>query len=302
MTDELLVSGFGSVVVDILMDSPAIQIDQKNQVHEQAIQVGGVIPTALIVLSRLGIRTEFHSTVGDDLFGHTLETMLKKEHVGSTGILKQSGEKTPFAFVVIQNTGKRTSFYSTGAFSDATGEQFANQLDPKSQYLLVDGHNPHASALVIAKAKENGAQIYLDLGNPKDGLDELIAHADAIIVPQAYWKVVWNDGDPEVIARELQKRGPTLVVLTMEEKGCIVVTESDILRQPSYVIDPIDTNGAGDVFFGSFMYGRTQQWDLKKTAQFACAAAARSCSIVGKENKIPRSTDEIFAFIQSHSS
>jgi len=62
--NSVIVSGFGSAVVDVLMmASQPIALQKKNLIEHQTIQIGGVIPTALVVLSRLGIATELHSLV-----------------------------------------------------------------------------------------------------------------------------------------------------------------------------------------------------------------------------------------------
>ncbi len=297
MRNRILISGFGSLVVDVLMTGETILPEHKNLVTQQSIQVGGVIPTALIVLSRLGIATQFHSTIGNDLFGTALAEILRRESVDTRYLIQKPKKQTPFAFVIIQpSNGKRTSFYTTGTFSSESGKEF-HHIDPASSFLLVDAHNPQATKGHMEAARKIDIPVLLDLGNPKPGIDDLIPLADGVIAPQAYWKKVWTHTDPDKIAISLRSRGPKLVVLTMEEDGCFVATESEIFHQPSYNITAIDTNGAGDVFFGSFVFGLTQQWDIKKTAMFACAAAARSCTIIGKEKKIPQSTDEVFDFI-----
>ena len=296
MEHNSFVSGFGSIVVDVLMSSPDLELYRKNSVLGQTLQIGGVIPTALMVLSRLGISTQFHSTVGDDLFGHALRTMLAKEHIDTQNVITVKN-KTPFAFVVVNPAnGKRTSFYTTGTFSTNV-HSFDVSLNPKSTHLLLDGHNSAISLTLLKKAKKQRIVTLLDLGNPKDGIDTLVPYADYIIVPQAYWKIVWPHKSPEKVAANLLDEGPSTVVLTMEERGCLITQKHATFHQPSIAVKAMDTNGAGDVFFGSFVYGLTQGWDLRKTAQFACAAAARSCTIVGKDQKIPHSTQEVFDFL-----
>ena len=296
-----IISGFGSAVVDVLMmATESITLQNKNPVFRQTIQIGGVIPTALVVLSRLGITTELHTIIGDDMFGDTLETIFAKEHVALGSGTRMSGIATPLACVVIHHdTGHRTSFYTTGEFSSLNNPKLADSLNPSAKYLMVDGHNTAMTHEFIKKAKAQHTKVLLDLGNPKDGLDSLVAQADAIVVPKAYWKTL-SENNPETIVKGFLTKGPSLVVLTMEEKGCIVATPEIIIRQPSYRVTAVDTNGAGDVFFGSFTYGLLNDWSLEKAAHFACAAAARSCSIFGKDQKIPRSEQEVYDFMKTH--
>lgn len=297
------VAGIGSAVIDILMmATESIALQRKNPIHRQTIQIGGVIPTALVVLSRLGIPTELHSVIGNDMFGNKLLSLLETEHVTGTNIIQLPDMATPLACVVIHNdNGQRTSFYTTGKFSEYTNPQFAKSLNPHAQYLIVDGHNKKLTTEFIQQAKTQGTYVLLDLGNPKPGLEELVQLSDAIIIPKAYWGGL-ADPNPESIVKDFLTQGPSLVVLTMEEKGCLVGTKEIIFHQPSYQVTAIDTNGAGDVFFGTFLYGLVQSWGLTKTAEFACAAAARSCTIFGKDQKIPHSEQEVNDFISTHES
>jgi sulfofructose kinase len=299
--EPLLVAGFGSAVIDVLMmATESIGLQRKNQINRQTIQIGGVIPTALVVLSRLGIKTELHSVVGPDIFGETLLSQLQNEHVGLANITKIPDMHTPMACVVIHNdNGQRTSFYTTGMFSTLTDLTLADSLNPNAQYLIADGHNFTLTREFIKHARENKIRVLLDLGNPKEGIEELASMADAIIIPKAYWGTLGGK-NPEMIVKDFLTKGPELVVLTMEEKGCLVGTHEAVFHQPSYDVTAIDTNGAGDVFFGTFMYGLTKRWDLPKIAQFACAAAARSCTIFGKDQKIPNTEQDVFEFMNTH--
>lgn len=296
-----LVAGFGSVVADVLMLADAVSLDHKNHVAHQAIQVGGVVPTALIVLSRLGIATQLYTTVGDDLFGDALQTLFKKENVGLGKIVRGEKTETPLAFVIIhKKTGHRTSFYTTGAFPNISPVVFRDALDTRTTHLLIDGHNSTVALNFIRKARQQGTQVLLDLGNPKHGMEQLVEQSHVIIAPQAYWSIVWPNQQPETIIRHLLTTGPELVVLTKEEKGCFVGQKETVFHQPSFTVQAVDTNGAGDVFFGAFTYGILQNWPMQKTAEFACAAAAQSCTKIGKDQKIPRSETEVHDFMKAH--
>ncbi len=299
--ETALVAGFGSSVVDVLMmATESIGLQRKNPIHNQTIQIGGVIPTALVVLSRLGVSTELHTIIGTDMFGESLCTLLNKEGIELKHIMRSETMTTPLACVVIHNdNGQRTSFYTTGEFSHSDDIRVVENINPKATYLIADGHNPQLTHEAIKKAKKHGTKVLLDLGNPKPGLEGLAKESDAIIIPKAYWGTL-EEKNPEEIVKNFLSYGIPLVILTMEEHGCLVGSTDGIFHQPSYNVTAIDTNGAGDVFFGTFMYGLVKSWDVSKASQFACAAAARSCTIFGKDKKIPTSEEEVFEFIRTH--
>lgn len=79
---------------------------------------------------------------------------------------------------------------------------------------------------------------------------------------------------------ELQSRSYTSVI-TMGEEGSAVVNSNEIIKTPRVNIEPVDTNGAGDMFAGSFMYALLQDHDLKSCAEFANFGAARVVETFG---------------------
>ena len=78
----------------------------------------------------------------------------------------------------------------------------------------------------------------------------------------------------------LQSRSYTSII-TMGEEGSAVVSSQEIIKTPRVSIEPIDTNGAGDMFAGSFMYALLQDHDLRSCAEFANYGAARVVETFG---------------------
>jgi sulfofructose kinase len=300
MNPSVTVAGLGLTITDILMTTDVINIKNKNPVSHQTLQMGGVVSTALMVLSRLGIKTDFFSAVGNDMFGHTLISIFQHEMVGCKHVELLDHAETPLSCVILHDKDQRTIFYTSGPYADWQNPGFSQALPPETSHLLVDGHNIALAHEFLDTAQKRGIKTMLDLGNPKKGKEDLVAKSYGVIIPQAYWRPM-HDTAPRAIVEDYLTRGPSLVILTMGEEGSLIGTKEHIFHQPSWKVHAIDTNGAGDVFFGSFVYGLVQNWSLENTARFASAAAARSCTIVGKHDKLPRSEKEIHDFIATNS-
>ncbi|KKS97927.1 MAG: PfkB domain-containing protein, ribokinase [Candidatus Gottesmanbacteria bacterium GW2011_GWA2_43_14] len=280
-----MVYGCGSVVLDALMlSNKGIHLNQKNSVKRQKIQIGGVIPSALMTLSRLGIKTSLIASVGNDLFGDAVVKLLKKEKVDLRYLLKTEDHPTPLAFVTLNEmTGERTSFYTTGVFSELREEEIKLHLDNKTKLLLIDGHNLNLSLNLARQAQGVKAKVLLDLGSPKKGIEALISAADVVMVPRVYIERSGGGLKDEEVVKKFSSLKSKIVVLTMEEKGSLVINGSEIFSQPAFKVKAVDTNGAGDIFFGSFAFGMLNNWDLRSTTRFATGAAALSCTKFGKE-------------------
>ena len=87
---------------------------------------------------------------------------------------------------------------------------------------------------------------------------------------------------------KLQDKSYTSII-TMGEKGSVVITKDEILNSPQVNITPVDTNGAGDMFAGSFLFALLQDQDLKSCAEFANYGASKVVETFG-----PRLTHESY--------
>ena len=120
-----------------------------------------------------------------------------------------------------------------------------------------------------------------------------------MFVPEAFRQVIAPNEDPAQVAQKLQRRGPKICVVTCGESGSYVASGGQVFHQPAFKVKAIDTNGAGDVFMGGFAYGLVKEWSLEKTARFAAAAAAITCTQFGKIQAMPKSEREIISFVKS---
>jgi ribokinase len=85
-------------------------------------------------------------------------------------------------------------------------------------------------------------------------------------------------------AKKLLQFGPEVVVITLGERGCLVVTENDQFRVPAFKIKVVDTTGAGDAFNAGFIVALHRKKKLKEAAQFANAVAALKCTKLGAQS------------------
>jgi fructoselysine 6-kinase len=85
----------------------------------------------------------------------------------------------------------------------------------------------------------------------------------------------------EAVAREMYKRGPRLVVVTMGSEGALVFDGQKILFHTALKVKVVDTLGAGDTFIATFLAHWVMKKDLPSCMELATQAAARTCTIFG---------------------
>ena len=90
--------------------------------------------------------------------------------------------------------------------------------------------------------------------------------------------------EPEEVARELVRSGVKQVVMTLGEKGALLVTASSSARFPALGVPAVDTTGAGDAFNAGLAIGLAYGATLEDAVQFAVVTGGLA---VTKEGVIP---------------
>jgi len=89
-----------------------------------------------------------------------------------------------------------------------------------------------------------------------------------------------------------------VVCVTRSAKGCVVLKGGTQTHVPAAKVKAVDTNGAGDMFAGAFLYAVTHGYDHAQAAWLANQCAGRVVSQVG--NRLDqKSIDELkLAFVR----
>src|SRR5512135_3538066 len=109
----MIVTGIGQCSLDhlALMDNYPV-LDAKKEILELHEQGGGPVATALVALSRWGVKGRFHGIVGDDDAGKKIQRSLVEEGVAVSGLVIREKAASQVAFIAIEKeTAKRTIFW-----------------------------------------------------------------------------------------------------------------------------------------------------------------------------------------------
>ena len=93
-----------------------------------------------------------------------------------------------------------------------------------------------------------------------------------------------DDPCPTVdLARQLQARGAQTVIVTMGEKGALLMSpdRGEPLLVPGIAVDVVDTTGAGDAFNAGLAVALAEGQDMLTAIKFANCAGALACTKLG---------------------
>jgi sulfofructose kinase len=308
--------GFGMNAVDYLsVLDPYPNLDEKVEAIESSVQGGGPVPTAMATLAKLGSKVAYIGKIGDDPEGRFVKAELEKEGVNTDYLIVDKECKTAKAFIwVDKNTGKRTVALDKTKLNHTKISEFKFIDSISTTFLHIDAREPEINIFLSKWAQKLGAKMSLDVGSLRSGVEHgfcvlrsVFPFVNHLIVSKRFACGFTKLSDPFSACKELMKKGFENVVVTIGEKGCICSSprgfnrskrEGEVFHSPGFPVKAVDTTGAGDVFHGAFIYGLLEKWDLKKTAQFACATAAMKCRKLGGRAGIPNLA-EVTGFIKN---
>ncbi len=72
-----------------------------------------------------------------------------------------------------------------------------------------------------------------------------------------------------------------VAAMTLGAHGALARFDGKFLYSPAFVVNCLDTTGAGDVFHGAFCYAVVKGFSLADTLEFSNAMAALNCTALG---------------------
>jgi sulfofructose kinase len=292
--------GFGLNAVDHLCFVSEFPVpDTKPRVSSFMRSPGGQAASAMVLCSRLGLRTKYVGKVGGDEVGAFSLESIRAEGVDVRDVKAVPGVTNQLAMVIVdQGTGERTILWYRPEKIATTPSEITAEKIACGRMLLIDGHDAPAAARAAAVAREKGIPVMLDAESVKKGTDEVVANTDILIASRDFPRAFTGASDLEKAFDALRAAGPRVIGATLGSLGAIaMVADGSVVASPGYRVDVVDTTGAGDVFHGAFAYGFLEGWSVNRTLAFANAAAALNCASVGARGG-PGGLSEIIALMK----
>ena len=126
-----------------------------------------------------------------------------------------------------------------------------------------------------------------DLDTVYKKVEQIFPLIDYLIASANFLPAVTGHNDPfmvlEYMAREYKIHAPGM---TLGRDGALVYCEGRFYYSPGFVVETVDTTGAGDIFHGAFAYGLLQGWKIEQILDFSNAMAGLNCTCVGARGHI----------------
>lgn len=260
-------------------------------------QGGGQVATALVALSRWGVKTKYIGKIGEDELGQFSLHSIRQEGVDVSSVTIESNATNQFAMIIVDGpTGERTILWNRDERLMYREGELQKEEVCSGKILHLDGHDIHAALLCAKWAKEEGIPIIIDLDKVEPLTSELIKEIDFVITSSRFPKLCTGISDQKKALLELQKCTTGFLCATLGHEGSIALVNGEFFHVEGFKVNAVDTTGAGDVFHAGFIYGLLQNWEVAEILRFANAAAALKCRDIGGRKGIP-SLEEVQRFL-----
>jgi sulfofructose kinase len=187
------------------------------------------------------------------------------------------------AYIIVdQASGERTVYWDrdhrlTVLPSDLTGNYLGS-----AKVLHLDGCDVQAALRAARKARQMGVPVVADLDTLYPKIERLLPHLDYLVASSDFPPALTGIEDPfeslAIMSREYKIRAAGM---TLGRDGALVFSAGRYTYSPGFVVDAVDTTGAGDVFATAFLAHLSETGDLALAARFAAAAASIAVSREG---------------------
>lgn len=256
---------------------------------------GGSAANSIVAVSQFGGKTFYACKVANDETGefymHDLHaagvtTALNQVRCNSEGV-------TGKCMVMVTPDAERTMNTFLGITADFSEAELHLDELRQAHYLYIEGYlvTSDMSRAAVLKARqiaaEHGVKTAMTFSDPsmvkyfRGGIDEMLGDGvDILFCNEEEIATFTGKDDLEEAISSIRPFARKLVI-TLGSKGALVVDESGRTEIAPNRVEAIDTNGAGDMFAGAFLYGVTQGMDDAQAGKLASLAASRIVTVFG---------------------
>lgn len=257
---------------------------------------GGKGANQAVAAAMLGADVTMVTKVGDDMFGREVKKNFESFGIDSTFVEIVENTSNGVAPIFVDNEGNNSILIIKGAnaFFKMDDVDKAKEKILESDLVLMQLEIPIDTVYyAIELCFNNDIPVLL---NPAPGaqLDfEYIKKVLFFIPNETELEII--TGMPVSTVEDIKKaaiwllgRGVKNVIVTLGEKGSLLVTPDSVELVPAVEVQPRDTTGAGDAFIGSFAYYFVATGEILKTIEYANRYAALSTLKTGTQKSFYR--------------
>jgi ribokinase len=261
---------------------------------------GGKGANQAVMAARLGAAVTFVGKVGNDLFGRDMLANFNAEGIDASYIQTTDEAASGVAVITIDATGMNSIVVIPGANGLLTAEDVAaaRPAIEGADVLVCQLEVPMPANLTAARIAHQAGKMIIFNPAPvsEEAPDELLQLCHIVCPNENEAALLTGQpatslADAEIAARILLGRGARQVIVTLGERGSLLVDGGQVMHVAAPRVKAVDTTGAGDAFVGTLAYFLAVGAPVVEAMQRANQVAAISVQRPGTQTSYPHSAD-----------
>jgi len=261
---------------------------------------GGKGANQAVMASRLGAEVVMIGKVGKDIFGENTLRNFRSLSIDTRYVMSTDRAFSGVATISVDREGNNAIVIVSGANDLISEEEIEQARDDiaKSAVMICQLEIPPEITLkALRVAREEGVMTILNPAPARFGLPDEFYKLSDILCPNESeteiltGKTVRTADDLEQAGMVFLERGVKAAVITLGERGCLLITEQERKYVPAKKVKALDTTGAGDAFIGSMAFYLAKGKSLAESTLKANAIAALSVQAYGTQSSFPEASD-----------
>ena len=273
-------------------------------------KAGGAPLNVLATTAKFGLKAAFLGKVGDDIFGRKLLKTLRDSGIDESGVVTDKIHNTTLAFVKLSENGDRDfSFYRNfGAdiFIDKTDVDTKKIAEAKIFHFgslsFTDEPAKSAGIFALETAKKNGCIISYDPNyrpplwkseaEAVAAMRKNLTYADIVKLSREELFMIAGTEDFGEAVGKILAYGVKAAVITDGAGDVYFTAGKKLCSLSAKKVNAVDTTGAGDIFFGTFLTGfikdgaELERLDCERMKKYTLKAIEKAAESVTKKGAI----------------
>lgn len=294
LAEHEVAKGLMTLVDDEKQNRLISAIDHENTIKKS----GGSAGNTVMALTQFGGKAFYSCKISDDEYGDFFLNDLKEAGINTNfDTMPRDSGLTGKCLVMITEDADRTMNTFLGVSVNLSVKEVVESAIKDSEYVYLEGYpvtsDSAFEALKFTKkvAEENGVKTSLTLSDPsivgafKGRFQELIgASVDLLFCNEEEARAYTGKSDL-MEAREALKKDAKRFAITLGKNGAMIFDGDTFIDIEPYEVQAVDTNGAGDMFAGAFLYGITSGLGYAGAGKLASLASSKVVSQFGPRLK-----------------
>ena len=251
---------------------------------------GGSAANTIIAASYFGCNNVYSCKVADDENGQFYINDIKAAGVTYPAHITPPAGTTGKCLVMITPDAERTMNTFLGISETLSVDELDVAAIAQSQFAYIEGYlvtSPTGRAAAIALreyAEANNTLTALSLSDPamvqffRDGLVEMIGAGVDILFCNSDEAIAFTQTETLSAAAEALKKYTKNFAITCGAEGALLFDGNQLIQVAGNKVTAVDTNGAGDMFSGAFLYGITHGHSFAEAGKLASLASSKVVS------------------------